>query len=79
MRTLEIYDAGGDYYLRLAGSTGALRWSCRDGDWRAAPEKLPAGLQRVELPDLPPPLREEILAFAARAEAIGNQTWSAQN
>jgi len=67
------------FYIRPPGSSGALRWFCREGRWLNAREKLPEGARKVEFSELPDALREEILAFAARAETMGNQVWSEGN
>jgi len=67
------------FYIRLPGSSGALRWFCREGSWFNAREQLPKGVRKAEFTELPEALREEILAFAARAETMGNQVWSEGN
>jgi len=68
-----------EFYIRMPGSAGALRWFCCEGSWLNAREKLPKGARKAEFFELPETLREEILAFAARAEVMGNQAWSAEN
>jgi hypothetical protein len=77
---IHIYSHGQDLYLvRIGGVAGALLWQ-RDGErWVAEPTDTPAGTDKVEFPSLPADLQEEILAIAARAEAMGNQSWGAQN
>lgn len=76
---IEIFAGEGDFYIRLPGGSMALRWFCEAGNWINAKEKPPDRAQRVEFGDLPGELREEILAFVARAEAMGNQIWDSQN
>lgn len=77
---IEIFAGeGGEFYIRPPGSSGALRWFCSEGSWFNAREQLPDGARKAEFGELPEALREEILAFAARAETMGNQVWSGDN
>lgn len=76
---IEIFAGEGDFYIRLPGSPMALHWFCEEGNWVNAKEKLPDSAQRAEFGQLPDELREEILAFMARAAAMGNHIWEAQN
>lgn len=77
---IEIFRASEcEYYVRLPGTSGSLRW-LREGDnWSASRADMPDAAQPMSLDQLPPPLQEELLAFAARAEAMGNQLWSERN
>ncbi len=76
---LEIYREGEVYYVSQGQGGVALRWY-RDGEhWSCAKEKLPSTVERVEVGDLPGDLQEELLAFLARAETMGNQIWSSPN
>ncbi len=77
---LAIYrDASGQYYLRVPRSSGVLRWYLHEGCWTSASASLPAGLAEVDVGQLPPGLGEEVLAAAARMEALGEQLWSERN
>ena len=76
---VEIYRGEEDYFVCRGSSVVALRWY-RDGEhWACAKETLPSGVEKVEVEDLPGDLQEELLAFMARAEMMGNQIWSSQN
>ncbi len=77
---IEIYCASeSEYYIRLPGASGALRW-LREGDrWSTGRAELPDAAQPMALSELPRTLQEELLAFVARTEAMGNQLWSEQN
>ncbi len=77
---IEIFAGeGGEFYIRPPGSSGALRWFCSEGSWFNAREQLPDGARKAEFGELPEALREEILAFAARAETMGNQGGGGEN
>ena len=77
---IEIYSGQGDeYYIRLPGSAGALRWQRQEDCWTSQRGALPDDAQRLEFGRLPQDLQEEVLAFVTRAEAMGNQIWSAMN
>ena len=67
------------FYLCGVAGVPDLGWY-REGDhWVSRPEALPAEATPVTLPALPPDLREELLAFVARAEAMGPARWSTGN
>jgi hypothetical protein len=67
----QVYRHGDRFYLTGAGATSCVGWR-RDGEaWVSAPDTLPAQAQRVGVRDLPVELREELLAFATRAEVMG--------
>ena len=76
---VEIFAAGEEFFIRLPGGAGALRWFCRDGRWLNERGGVPDEARAVEIGDLPGDLLEEVLAFITRAEAMGNQIWSSQN
>ena len=38
---IEIFARDEDFFIRLPGSTMALRWFCEEGSWGKAKEKLP--------------------------------------
>ena len=76
---IEIFAEGEDFFIRLPGGAGALRWFCRDGSWLNERASLPGKSRPVKISDLPGDLLEEVLAFIARAEVMGNQIWSSQN
>ncbi len=70
---------GETYYLSGVAGVPDLGWY-RDGDhWASRPEAKPADATIVTLPALPPDLREELLAFVARAEAMGPANWDSGN
>lgn len=73
---VELLADDADYYVRLAGSGGALRWYRHDDGWASCSASVPPGLRVVDFDALPADLREEVLAFLARAEALGNRAWS---
>lgn len=60
-----------DVYLTGAGSTPCLRWERVDGRWRSLPADLPDDAERIGPDDVPGDLREELLAFVVRADAMG--------
>lgn len=76
---IEIFTEGEAFFIRLPGGAGALRWFCQDGRWLNERARVPGGSRPVEMGDLPGELLEEVLAFIARAEVMGNQIWSSQN
>ena len=67
----QVYRHQGRYYLTGAVATSCVAWR-RDGEaWVSAPDTLPDQAKRVGVSDLPVELREELLAFATRAEVMG--------
>jgi len=76
---IEIFAGEGDFYIRLLGSPGVVRWFREEESWGQVKAPLPDGARKVAFGELPNELREEVLAFVARAEAMGNQIWSSQN
>lgn len=68
---VEIYTDGAVYYLGRGGA--GWRWQQENGRWIAVRAEVPHGAIKARFAELPPALQEELLAFAARAEALGNQ------
>lgn len=66
-----VYRHGGSFYLEGAGATTCVGWQREGEEWVSAPGALPSGAERVGIEDLPVELREELLAFATRAEVMG--------
>jgi hypothetical protein len=59
------------YYLTGAGATPCVAWRREGERWISAPASLPAEAEGVAVEDVPDDLREELLAFATRAEVMG--------
>ena len=76
---IEVFRHGSRYFVRKSAATRAICWEIKDGRWINAPETLPEESVPIPFADLPGDLREEMLAFLARAEALGNQVWSRDN
>ncbi len=76
---IEVFRHGDRYFVRKSATTKAICWEIQDGRWVNGPEPLPAESAPVAFAALPGDLREEMLAFVARAEALGNQVWSRSN
>ena len=76
---IEVFRHGHLYFVRKSARTIAICWEMKDGRWVNEPASLPAESVAVPFADLPGDLREELLAFVARAEALGNQVWSRSN
>ena len=68
---LRVYRHESDIFLTGAGATGCLRWHRGDDGWRCTPAALPEGAETIGPDAVPEDLREELLAFATRAEAMG--------
>jgi hypothetical protein len=56
-------------YVRMG--TSVQRWSRSDNGWVAERSELPTEALALEFVDLPTDLREEVLAAAVRAQAVG--------
>ena len=69
--SIRIYRCDGDIYLTRVGTLPCLRWYLHDERWRSQVAPLPAQVDRVTPEQIPDDLREELLAFVARAEAMG--------
>ncbi len=69
-----LYEYAGDIYLTGAGATPCLRWHCDDDSWLSEPAKLPASASTITAEEVPDSLREELLAFVVRADAMGAST-----
>ena len=75
---LEIYVCDGAYYVR-GPDNAALKWTLTEGRWGAAKGELPANATKAKPSDVPAGLLEELMAFVARTETLGNQIWSMVN
>jgi hypothetical protein len=69
---VEIWADETAYFLRQSGGSAALRWSQDGGTWGAERGQIPPGAARTELDRVPADLREELLAFMARATSVGD-------
>ena len=78
MKTEAFFD-GESYYVRGPKTALPLCWSRRPEGWSMQRQSLPAAAERVELGDLPADLKEEVLAFLARAQTVGPSMWSMSN
>lgn len=77
--SVSLSQHGGAYYVSGVGTLPDLCWY-RDGDqWLSRPEARPSGAESVEATQLPHDLREELLAFIARAEVMGPSRWDSGN
>ena len=76
---IEVFGLGAAYYIRKRATQRVVKWF-QDGErWNSESTSLPANSTLLAFDELPADLREEILAFVARAEALGNQVWSSGN
>ena len=66
-----VYRHGDRFYLTGAGATTCVAWHRQGEEWVSSPETLPDGAEKAAFQDLPEELREELLAFATRAEVMG--------
>ena len=64
-----LFNDAGAYFARL-GSGIVLRWRPAVSGWIKDQSELPTGAAQIGFETLPEPLREEILAVLARAEAV---------
>ncbi|NKB65687.1 MAG: hypothetical protein GKR89_01380 [Candidatus Latescibacteria bacterium] len=69
----ELYTDGQAYYTRPGGGT-LLCWQRGEEGWNCERVDKTLQLSPARFDQVPADLREEILAFAARAAAIGGQT-----
>jgi hypothetical protein len=76
---IEIFTGADGFFVRLPGKPVVLRWFRQGEGWGSAREELPAQVRKIGFGELPVELQEEILAFAARAEAIGGPVWGSPN
>lgn len=70
---LDIYADDTGYYIRLPTHSVVLHWYRHGDRWASARKHLPSGCDRVDFADLPADLREEVLASAARADAMDDR------
>ncbi len=67
------------YYLIGVASIPDLAWRREQDRWLSRAEKPPAEAETITVQELPDDLREELLAFVARAEAMGINRWDSGN
>jgi hypothetical protein len=70
---VEVYALGEAWYLVREGEKTGWCWRRSGEEWQVAKAALPAGARRAGLEELPGGLQEEMLAFAARAAAMGTR------
>ena len=70
---LEIHADDTGFFIRLPSRSQVLYWHRQGDRWVSGPKPLPARCSRVDFSDLPTDLREEVLASAARADAMDNR------
>ncbi len=70
---LEIYADDTGYFIRLPSQSLGLHWHRQGDRWVSGPKPIPSRCSRVDFSDLPADLREEVLASAARADALDNR------
>lgn len=68
---VRVYEDNGAVYLTGAGQTPCLRWQRQEGRWLSEPVPLPDSATDLAIADIPDDLREELLAFVVRADAMG--------
>ena len=76
---VELYKEGEDYYTRLPGAVGSVHWEQESGNWRCTRSEIPPSALAARFEDMPAALQEEILALAARSEAVGGVEWGDRN
>ncbi len=77
---MKLYrDEGPDGQIYVRMGTSVQRWNRSDAGWIAERAELPATAQPLEFVELPVDLREEVLAAAVRAQAVGVGRGSAMN
>ncbi len=69
--SVRVYQHDDDVYLTGAGSVPCMCWKKRAQTWHAAPGELPTGATSITVEQIPDELREELLAFVVRADAMG--------
>ncbi len=70
---MELYAQGETWYLMREGEKKGWRWRPDGEGWSVDRAGLPAGVARARLEEVPAGLQEELLAFVARAAAMGTQ------
>jgi len=68
--SMRIYAHEEVFYTRGLSRVGCLAWTLEGDQWVRDAGEVPAGAGEVTIQDVPDSLREELLAFAARAEAM---------
>ena len=71
---MELYTDGEAWYLAQEGERSGWRWRREGEEWALDRAALSPGAVRARLEELPASLQEELLAFAARAAAMGTQS-----
>lgn len=71
---MELYVQGEAWYLMAEGEGKGWCWRRAGEEWNVDRAALPSGAVRARLEELPAGLQEEVLAFAARAAAMGTQS-----
>ncbi len=71
---MELYTEGEIWYLAGEGEASVWRWRREGEAWALDRATLSSGAVRARLEELPASLQEELLAFAARAAAMGTQS-----
>jgi hypothetical protein len=72
--SVQLYQLVDDVYLTGAGATPCLRWHRQDGSWLSEPAELPESATKLHIDQVPEDLREELMAFVVRADAMGGNT-----
>ena len=76
---VSLSQLGTTYYLSGVPGVPDLGWVREDDQWTSRPEACPADAETIQVQQLPDDLREELLAFVARAEAMGPARWDTGN
>lgn len=71
---MELYTDGEAWYLAGEGEASGWRWRPEGEGWTLDRATLSPAAVRARLHDVPAGLQEELLAFAARAAAMGTQS-----
>ena len=69
---VDILTDGEAYYLRQRGGSAAVRWRRGDAGWEAERTSPPPTARPAAFEQVPADLREELLAFMARATSVGD-------
>ena len=69
--SIRVYQQDADVFLTGAGAVPCMRWRRSESVWQSEPADLPTTAQSISVEQIPNDLREELLAFVARADAMG--------
>lgn len=69
--SIRVYQQDTDVFLTGAGAVPCMRWRRSEGVWHSEPTDLPPTVQSISVEQIPDDLREELLAFVVRADAMG--------